>query len=132
MTRLASNPACGPAASSSEPTEPAFAAFAPEESAPEFDSEDCCSGGGALGFLCAHPALPTATASIRTISTFCIPLHPCAAIAAIILLTERTPDGLADCSLIRLQSQSRQTIHRHRGEHPATAILLGVDQRRAV
>src|SRR6202035_4545332 len=67
-------PPCGPGASSSDPTLPALAASAPEESAALPTS--VCDEGPGLGFLLEHPALPSATATIRMISIFRIPTPP--------------------------------------------------------
>src|SRR3981081_2801790 len=73
MTRFASRPPCGPAASSSDPTLPALAASepAPAESAPLPTS--VCDDGPGLGFLLLHPTLHNAAATIRMISIFRIP-----------------------------------------------------------
>src|ERR1700730_1972132 len=71
MMRFASRPLCGPAASSSDPTLPALAASAPEESAALPTS--VCDDGPGLGFLLEQPALHNAAATIRMISIFRIP-----------------------------------------------------------
>src|SRR3954454_22218430 len=138
MTRLASRPPWGPAASSSEPTLPALAAseLAPEESAPPFapTSVDCEAPG--FGFLLAQPpALTNAVASIRTMSIFRIPISTLPPVIRLIqrpLLSERSPGGFPHLALLRFQSQSDQSVHGDGGQDPAAALALRIHDCTAV
>src|SRR5690349_17582524 len=121
MTRLASRPVCGPAASSSAPTLPALAAspLAPEESAPLPTSVD--DDGPGLGFLLPHPAPVNATATIRMISIFRILLTPP-------LLRKWSPGRFPYLTLLGLQPQPRQAIDRYGGEHGAIAVPFRIHE----
>src|ERR1700678_771508 len=120
MPRLASSPACGPAASSSPfwPTALEPVAPAPEASEPA-PTWEAGGGGGTFGFLLAQAVKPRQATNSTTRILRIHPSPKCRPRLAAFLLThgllnKRSPGGLADLTLIRLQAQTRQTVHRHR------------------
>src|SRR5215472_9424703 len=123
MTRVASSPPCGPAASSSALPPAAFAPAAPAAPAPALSPP---GGAAAAGFACllAQPATPSDRANTSTaIILLCILV-----LSHMLSWSEWPPGRLADLPFRSLQAHAGKPIGRYRSERATVALALRIDK----